>query len=508
MGEELPGSPGKPISHQTANPFMNNKSKKIDIVVADTPGSLYAKEPKVYPREVDGRFQRLRTVAVFWLLGMFYAFPWINIGGEQIVLFDLPERRFHIFGLTFWPQDFYLLTLLLIIAALTLFFVTALAGRLWCGYACPQTVWTEVFLWMERKIEGNRNARMRLDKAPWSFDKIWRKSAKQFVWITFALWTGFTFVGFFTPIRELGHEAFNGGLGGWETFWILFYGFATYGNAGFLREQVCKYMCPYARFQSAMFDRDTLVISYDPVRGEPRAHRKRDAERFAPTSVSRSAESPLDNTLPDGQARVLGDCIDCLACVQVCPTGIDIRDGLQIECIACAACIDACDTVMDKMSYPRGLIRYTTENALVGKPRRVLRPRTLIYATILTSFIAAFLWLVSSRDAVIIEVLHDRNALFRTISHGSIENSYNVKLVNKTDADMLLSLRTETDLPLRMIGKPSVTLAPNEVFSLPLTLRAESGATHGRQAISVAVVDAEGKVLVRGKTHFFAPEQP
>jgi cytochrome c oxidase accessory protein FixG len=487
---------------------MNNKSKKIDIVVADTPGSLYAKEPKVYPREVDGRFQRLRTAAVFWLLGMFYAFPWINIGGEQIVLFDLPERRFHIFGLTFWPQDFYLLTLLLIIAALTLFFFTALAGRLWCGYACPQTVWTEVFLWMERKIEGNRNARMRLDKAPWSLDKIWRKSAKQFVWITFALWTGFTFVGFFTPIRELGHEAVNGGLGGWETFWILFYGFATYGNAGFLREQVCKYMCPYARFQSAMFDRDTLVISYDPVRGEPRGHRKRDAERFVPASVSRAVDAPLDKTLPDGQERALGDCIDCLACVQVCPTGIDIRDGLQIECIACAACIDACDSVMDKMSYPRGLIRYTTENALVGKPRRVLRPRTLIYATILTSFIGAFLWLVSSRDAVIIEVLHDRNALFRTISHGSIENSYNVKLVNKTDADMLLSLRTETDLPLRMIGKPSVTLAPNEVFSLPLTLRADSGATHGRQAISVAVVDPDGKVLVRGKTHFFAPEQP
>jgi cytochrome c oxidase accessory protein FixG len=487
---------------------MNNQSKKIDIVVSDGPGSLYAKDPKVYPREVDGRFQRLRTAAVFWLLGMFYAFPWINIGGEQIVLFDLPERRFHIFGLTFWPQDFYLLTLLLIIAALTLFFFTALAGRLWCGYACPQTVWTEVFLWMERKIEGNRNARMRLDKAPWNFEKVWRKSAKQFVWITFALWTGFTFVGFFTPIRELGHEVIHGGLGGWERFWVLFYGFATYGNAGFLREQVCKYMCPYARFQSAMFDRDTLVISYDPVRGEPRAHRKRDAERFAPASAERTADSPLDNTLPEGKQRVLGDCIDCLACVQVCPTGIDIRDGLQIECIACAACIDACDTVMDKLSYPRGLIRYTTENALVGKPRRVLRPRTLIYATILTSFIAAFLWLVSSRDAVIIEVLHDRNALFRTISHGSIENSYNVKLVNKTDADMLLSLRTETDLPLRMIGKPSVTLAPNEVFSLPLTLRADSGATHGRQSISVAVVDAQGKVLVRGKTHFFAPEQP
>ncbi|SFN60427.1 cytochrome c oxidase accessory protein CcoG [Dokdonella immobilis] len=486
---------------------MNNKSK-IDIVVADATGSLYAKEPKVYPREVDGRFQRLRTAAVFWLLGMFYAFPWISIGGQQLVLFDLPERRFHVFGLTFWPQDFYLLTLLLIIAALSLFFFTALAGRLWCGYACPQTVWTEVFLWMERKIEGDRNARMRLDKAPWTAEKLLRKSAKQFVWIVFALWTGFTFVGFFTPIRELGHEALNGGLGGWESFWIVFYGFATYGNAGFLREQVCKYMCPYARFQSAMFDRDTLVISYDPLRGEPRGHRRRAAERFVPAGESVVAFNPLDATVPDGQQRVLGDCIDCLACVQVCPTGIDIREGLQIECIACAACIDACDAVMDKMEYPRGLIRYTTENSLVGKPQRVLRPRTLIYAGILASVIGAFLWLVSARDAVIIEVLHDRNALFRTIGQGAIENSYNVKLVNKTDADMLLSLRTETDLPLRMIGRPSVTLAPNEVYSLPLTLRAESGTVHGRQPISVTVVDAQGNVLVRGDSHFFAPESP
>ena len=482
--------------------------KTIDIAVVGGSDSLYAKEPKVYPREIDGRFQRWRTLAVFWLLGMFYAFPWISIGGQQLVLFDLPARRFHVFGLTFWPQDFYLLTLLLIIAALSLFFFTAVAGRLWCGYACPQTVWTEVFLWMERKIEGNRNARMRLDKAPWTFEKLARKSAKQLVWISFSLWTGFTFVGFFTPIRELGGSLMQGSVGGWEGFWILFYGFATYGNAGYLREQVCKYMCPYARFQSAMFDRDTLVISYDMVRGEPRGHRKRDAARFQPATAALVIDNPLDRSTPAGQQRVLGDCIDCLACVQVCPTGIDIRDGLQIECIACAACIDACDEVMDKMHYPRGLIRYTTENALAGKPQHLLRPRTLIYATILTGVIAAFVWLVTARDAVIIEVLHDRNALFRTIGQGAIENSYNVKLVNKTEADMRLSLRTETSLPLRMIGKPAVTLAPNEVFSLPLTLRADAGTGNGRQPIVVLVVDAEGRTVARAKTHFFAPEQP
>ena len=257
-----------------------------------------------------------------------------------------------------------------------------------------------------------------------------------------------------------------------------------------------------------MFDRDTLVISYDEARGEPRGHRKRDAERFSASSSAKVASLELPSPAPIAVERVLGDCIDCLACVQVCPTGIDIRNGLQIECIACAACIDACDAVMDKMDYPRGLIRYTTENALAGKPSRVLRPRTWIYAAILASFIGAFLWLVSARDGVIIEVLRDRNAMFRTLSHGVIENSYNVKLVNKTDADLELSLRTETDLPLRMIGKPSVTLAPNEVFSLPLTLRAESGATRGRHAIAVVVVGADGVTRARAKSQFIAPEQP
>src|SRR5690349_1202041 len=325
-------------------------------------GALYAKQPKVYPREIDGRFQRLRIAAVFWLLGMFYVFPWLSWNGHQLVLFDLPARKFHVFGLTFWPQDFFFLAWLLIMAGLSLFFFTAVAGRLWCGYACPQTVWTEVFLWIERKVEGDRNRRMKLDAAPWNGAKVARKSLKQFLWIAFALWTGFTFVGFFTPIRELAGEVRHLQASGWETFWILFYAFATYGNAGYLREQVCKYMCPYARFQGAMFDRDTLVISYDEARGEPRGSRRKTAERGS---------------------TGLGDCIDCLACVQVCPTGIDIRNGLQVGCIACAACIDACDVVMDKMAYPKGLIRYTTENARDGRPMRVLRPRTLIYASLL-----------------------------------------------------------------------------------------------------------------------------
>jgi cytochrome c oxidase accessory protein FixG len=391
---------------------------------------LYRKEPKVYPRDVSGRFARLRWITVFVLLGLYYLLPWIDWGGHQAVLFDLPARRFHIFGLTFWPQDFIYLALLLICAGLSLFFFTALAGRLWCGYACPQTVWTEVFLLMERWTEGDRNKRMKLDKGDWNANKILRKSAKQFLWISFALWTGFTFVGFFTPIRGLAASVQSFSLGPWETFWGFFYGFATYGNAGYLREQVCKYMCPYARFQSAMFDQDTLVISYDEERGEPRGGRSKKTD---PTSLG------------------LGDCISCTLCVQVCPTGIDIRDGLQYECIACAACIDVCDQVMDKMGYERGLVRYTTEHALEGNKSRIVRPRLLVYAVLLVTIMAGILWSLAERVPLRSELIRDRNALYRELPDGRIENIYTLKLINmdKTAHQYQASLPAHPDVELR-----------------------------------------------------------
>jgi cytochrome c oxidase accessory protein FixG len=456
-------------------------------------GTLYAKQPKVYPREVGGRFQRLRIAAVFWLLGMFYLFPWLSWDGHQAVLFDLPARKFHILGLTFWPQDFFYMTWLLVMAGLSLFFFTALAGRLWCGYACPQTVWTEVFLWIERRVEGDRNRRMKLDAGPWTAAKIARKSLKQFLWIAFALWTGFTFVGFFTPIRELAGEFLHGNASGWETFWTFFYGLATYGNAGYLREQVCKYMCPYARFQGAMFDRDTLVISYDDARGEPRGSRKRGADRAA---------------------TGLGDCIDCLACVQVCPTGIDIRYGLQVGCIACAACIDACDAVMDKMEYPRGLIRYTTENSLAGRPSRVLRPRTLIYATLLFSLFSGFVWSVTHRSMLLAEVIRDRNALWRPGPTGTIENSYTVKIVNKGDREIELELGV-SDPAYSIVGDHDVEVDGGAVASIPLTLRARADAVHGRRDVTLELNEethdhgaAARAESVRVTTRFFAPESP
>ena len=449
--------------------------------------SLYAAQAKIYPREIEGRFARLRTIAVFALLGVFYLFPWLRWDGRQAVLFDLPARKFYIFGLTFWPQDFFWLAWLLIIAGVSLFFVTALAGRLWCGYACPQTVWTEVFLWIERACEGRRNQRIKLDAAPWNTEKLLRKGAKQLLWIGFAAWTGFTFVGFFTPITDLARETVHFTLSGWETFWIVFYGFATYGNAGFLREQVCKYMCPYARFQSAMFDKDTLIVSYDVARGELRGARKRNA---------------------DPKALGLGDCVDCDACVQVCPTGIDIRDGLQIECIACASCIDACDAVMDKMGYARGLVGYTTENLRAGKPLHLLRLRTLLYGGLLAFLLGTFVWGVAHRAPLIVEVLRDRNALYRRSADGAIENSYTVKLVNKTQAAQRVRLTVVDDPRVTIADRSDVALPPGEVTSVPLTLRAVSPDFSGMVRIKLAARDDASGVAATQTAQFFVPEKP
>jgi cytochrome c oxidase accessory protein FixG len=448
--------------------------------------SLYLKEAKVYPREVSGRFARLRTSSVWALMGIFYLIPWLQWDGRQAVLFDLPARKFFILGLVFWPQDFIFLTWLLIIAALALFFFTAIGGRLWCGYACPQTVWTETFLWMERFAEGDRGARLKLDRAPWGGSKIARKSLKQLLWISFALWTGFTFVGFFTPIRSLAGEVPSHALGPWETFWILFYGFATYGNAGYLREQVCKYMCPYARFQSAMFDRDTLVITYDEKRGEPRGARRRGT---------------------DARAQGKGDCIDCTLCVQVCPTGIDIRKGLQIECIACAACIDVCDDVMDKMGSPRGLIRYTTTHALAHEPTRILRPRTLIYGAILGLLMVGFVIAVALRSPVSLDVIRDRNALYKLTDDGNVDNVYTIRILNKTEQAQRFVLEARGASPLTLIAKQTEYHVPSgAVYSLPLRVRRAAYEPLGAETIvfTLRSLDDAG-VQTETEARFLAP---
>lgn len=448
--------------------------------------SLYTAQKKIYPRGVVGHYARLRTLAGWLLLGLFYSIPWLNWNGRQAVLFDLPARKFYVLGLVMWPQDFIYLTGLLVIAALTLFLFTSLGGRLWCGYACPQTVWTEVFLWMERTVEGERNERMKLDRSRWTAAKLSRKALKQSSWIVFAAWTGFTFVGFFTPVRSLCEELLTASLGPWETFWVAFYGLATYGNAGYLREQVCKYMCPYARFQSAMFDRDTLIITYDANRGEPRGPRRRGVQ-------------------PDPDK--LGACVDCTWCVQVCPTGIDIRRGLQYECIACAACIDACDSVMDKMEYPRGLIRYTTQNALEHGPSHILRPRVVMYTGLLALLIIAFSVSLALRQPVALDVIRDRNALYRVLDDGRVENVYEVKILNKTEHNHRFVISVRGGGALTTDPDPADFLVRSgEVFPAAIRVRRAAYDPPGSESIQFDVQAADLPTLrATSKARFIAP---
>jgi cytochrome c oxidase accessory protein FixG len=441
--------------------------------------SLYEVRRKIYPRAVHGNFARARWTLIFLTQLVFYGAPWLLWNARQAVLFDLAARKFYVMGLVFWPQDFFYLAALLIISALSLFLFTAIAGRLWCGYACPQTVYTEIFLWVERAIEGDRNARMKLDAAPMDARKAFLKSAKHGVWIAMALWTGFTFVGYFTPIRELVHSARSLAFGPWETFWIGFYGLATYGNAGWMREQVCKYMCPYARFQSAMFDRDTLVITYDSERGDPRGSRSRKA---------------------DPRAMGLGDCVDCNICVQVCPTGIDIRQGLQYECIGCAACIDGCDQVMDKMGYSRGLIRYSTENALAGHwtarqmVKRLMRPRVLVYVAILLAILLAAAFGLGTRAPLRADVIRDRGALAREADDGRIENVYRLQVMNAREEALRLSIDVRSTAPLARLeaiaDAPLLDLEPLGTRVIAVRVRAEPGALHGSQPIEFVLTAA------------------
>ena len=413
------------------NPDADSTRKVIPIAVSGDrspieapPGAepemvaLYEAHKRIYPRSVSGYFAKWRWALVFLTQLVFYFTPWLEWGQRQAVLFDLGARRFYIFNLVLYPQDFIYLTGILVISAFSLFLFTAVAGRLWCGYACPQTVYTEIFLWLEKLAEGDRSARMRRDAGPWNWDKIWRKGATQGMWITVALWTGFTFVGYFTPIHALGSAVLQWTLGPWETFWIFFYGFATYGFAGYMREQVCKYMCPYARFQSAMFDKDTLIVTYDSERGEPRGARSKKA---------------------DPRALNLGACVDCSLCVQVCPTGIDIRKGLQYECIGCGACADVCDSVMDKVGYPRGLVKYSTQNAVhqhwtrAQTLRHVLRPRVLVYVGILATVLVAMGVSLALRSPFKVDVVRDRGALARIVAGGKMENVYRLQIMNATE---------------------------------------------------------------------------
>jgi cytochrome c oxidase accessory protein FixG len=460
---------------------MSAPAPKVSII------KMYAAREEVYAREVKGRFASLRWLCVWITQLVFYGLPWLSWNGRQAVLFDLGARKFYLFGLVLWPQDFIYLAALLIICAYSLFLFTAVGGRIWCGYACPQTVYTEIFMWIERKLEGSRTVRMRRDKSPMTVEKFARKAAKHAAWGSVALWTGFTFVAYFTPMTVLQQELVTFSMGPWEAFWILFYAFATYGNAGWMREQVCRTMCPYARFQSAMLDRDTLIVTYDQERGEPRGK-----------AAAKERE---------------GSCIDCTMCVQVCPVGIDIRNGLQYDCIGCAACIDACDTVMDKIHAPRGLIRYSTENAMrdgfSGKQirRRAMRPRILIYLTILLAVMTAFSVSLYNRTPLKMDVIRDRGSMGREVEDGMIENVYRLQIMNTDEAPHRYRLSVSGIDSIALATPSEVKLDATESRAVPVRVRIAPGKGEkgsNKIAFTLQADDAEG-LQVREEAVFIVP---
>jgi len=465
---------------------MESASPEVAVI------KMYQAREEIYPREIQGRYATLRWFFVWATQLLFYGLPWFSWNDRQAVLFDLGTRKFYIFGIVLWPQDFIYLAALLIISAYSLFLFTAIFGRVWCGFACPQTVYTEIFMWIERKIEGDRSARIRLDRQPASFRKFSRKLAKHMSWGALALWTGFTFVGYFTPIAVLANEVSALTLGPWEWFWVLFYSFATYGNAGWMREQVCKYMCPYARFQSAMFDKDSLIITYDVGRGEPRGARHKD---------------------DPATAKALGDCIDCSMCVQVCPTGIDIRKGLQYECIGCAACVDACNSVMDKIGAPRGLVRYWTDHAMTNRWTaeqifsHMFRPRVLIYTSVLIVIVSIFFGALLTRLPVKMDVIRDRGSMGREIENGMIENVYRLQLMNTDESVHHYRISVSGIDSIQLRGLAEFTLNGIESRAVAVDVRADQArGQKGSNKIWFTLVDIDNPdILVKEKAVFFVP---
>nr|WP_300976222.1 cytochrome c oxidase accessory protein CcoG [Alkalimonas sp.] len=418
-----------------------------------TPPGRYSSRDRIYVRAMKGMHQAIRRYMGFFFMGLFMLLPWLRYNGEQAILLNIAEQKFSIYTLTLWPQDFTILAWIFIIAAYALFFVTTFYGRVWCGYLCPQSVWTFIFMWFEEKIQGSRNQRMKLDQQPWSISKFSKKLLTHLCWVAFALLTALVFVGYFTPIDQLFLNFFTLQAGFWATLAVLFFTFCTYGNAGWMREIMCTHMCPYARFQSAMFDKDTFTVAYDERRGETRGPRSRKDT--------------------DYKEKGLGDCIDCNLCVHVCPTGIDIRNGLQYECINCGACIDACDDTMEKMGYPKGLISYTTESRLQGKGAHILRPKLLGYFAVLVVVCMAFVYTLYSRQPLEFDILRDRGALFRDTSEGWVENTYTLRLINKSQQQQTFVFSVSGLDDVRWIGPTELTVAGGETASLPISLAAD-----------------------------------
>ncbi|TVR61183.1 MAG: cytochrome c oxidase accessory protein CcoG [Candidatus Competibacteraceae bacterium] len=466
---------------------------------------LYQKRIPIYPRSVKGRFRNFKTGILVLAYTVYFLLPWLRWerpnAPDQAVLFDLPRRHFYIFDLTVQVQDIFWLAGALIIFAILLFFVTGLAGRVWCGYFCFQTLWTDLFMMIEKWVQGERPTRMRLDQGPWTREKILKKGGTYGLWLLVAFCTGLTFTLYWVDAPTLVVDMLLGRAPYAAYFTTFFLMAITFVMAGLAREQVCTYMCPYARFQSAMFDHDTLIISYDERRGEG--------------TQGRATLGKGRKNREERQAQGVGDCIDCGYCVQVCPVGIDIRNGLQYQCISCALCVDACDTIMDNLQWPRGLVRYTSEKSLNGQKTQWLKPKTIGYGVILTVATALLIWSILTRATYTATVEQIRQPLYTLLSDGSIRNNYQIKLNNQLTEPMWIDIHIE-GLPgatLLMEGMERIQLESQERLQLlarvqmaPSDQRQDQPVARDRVTFIITALDESHGEPIRREVPFYVPE--
>lgn len=459
--------------------------QNVKIHPAKNTNERYKPGDQIYVRKNSGFFQKLRQRMNLVYFAFFAILPWLQYNGHQAVLFDISEQRFTLWSLTLWPQDLTLLAWIFIFGAFLLFFVTTFLGRVWCGYMCPQTVWTFIFIWFEEKIEGSANQRRKLDQQKMNGKKLWKKTLKHSSWLLFSLFTAMTFAGYFSPMDELFVNVFTLNTTVTMALVLAFFTFATYGNAGWMREVVCLHMCPYARFQSAMFDKDTLTVAYDTDRGENRGARGRKQ---------------------DHKAMNLGDCIDCNLCVEVCPTGIDIRNGLQYECINCGSCVDACSGVMTKMKYDQGLIRYTTEHELDGKKVHLVRSKLIGYAIVLMIMSTMLILEIVNRVPLSLDIIRDRTELAKENFNGNIENVYTLKILNMSQTDNTYKLSIKGLENPQWHGKQEVFVKAATVYTLPISISVDPYELKGYMTditFSVEQVSPQDDVSIEHESRFF-----
>lgn len=466
------------------------------------PESLYQERIEIYPRSVKGRYRSIKTGILIFAYAVYFLLPWLRwereVGSNQAVLFDIAGRRFYIFDLVVYAQDIFWLAGILVIGALLLFFVTGLAGRVFCGYFCFQTLWTDVFIFIERMVQGERNARMKLAQAPWSNNKVIKVGLTHFLWVLVAFLTGLSFTLYWGDAPVLGLQMLQGEAPFAAYATTLFLTLTTYVMAGLAREQVCTYMCPYARFQAVMFDSDTLIVAYDEKRGEREKGRQKPAKGLMTSAERDNAE--------------VGDCIDCGYCVQVCPTGIDIRNGLQYQCTSCALCIDACNTIMTSIKFPTGLIRYSSEHALKGEKTNLFKAKNIGYAFTLIITVGLLVWSVANQSDVEMLVQQVRQPLSVSLSDGRVQNRYNIKINNKTSKAMKYHISIEglKDAELDVGNFTDVSVPAEHSVKLSAKVRllpANVSRSRTRFNFVIKSVDSKVKQKVTQQNVFYVPER-